>query len=278
MESVIYENNLYDLVKFIRTLSNAHKIIKEYSYELGTEHENMLKELFIELYQKRLQNIPITKFLDICAAPGIYSKYLLDKNPGAKGVGISLDPKEGGHAFCIISDRYEKIYKNVYQISTSTYEPTYDLCMTSCIPYNTSANSIDEYRIIFKSLTVCLNTLKPHGTLIINFSFKEIILAINFIYLISKLFKKIRLFKSTKLWILQRTFYIIGYDYMRDEKIISIIDGYMNDFFTFYQTSSKNLLPSITRNELNYIIKSLEKDVFMVQLKTYLIKSFQKNQ
>jgi len=291
MESIVYKNNLYNLTKFIRRLPNAYKIIQEYSYDLGTEHEKMLYDLFDELYQKRLTKVSIHKFMDICAAPGVYSKYILEKYPESKGVGISLDPKEGGHEFKILfDDRYQKIYKDVYKISTSNPEliqqeeprvgkliPLYDMCMTSCIPYNISAKSKDEYKIIFKSLTVCLDSLKENGTLIINFSFKDMVFAINFVYLISLLFSQIKLFKSTKLWVLQRTFYVIGYSYKKNEQVVGTIKNYLNDFDGFYKEYHDKLLPQISKKTLDFIIRLFESDVYIPQIQTYMYKSVKKS-
>ena len=281
LEMIVLKNHLYHLTIFIRKLPNAVQIIKKFSYQVGTENQELLHDLFDELYQKRLSNINVKYFLDICAAPGVYSKYILDKYPDASGVGISLDPKDGGHQFKIIDDqdlyqdRYQGIYQDVYQIDTfsskGVINTKYDLCMTSCIPYDTSAKTVNQHRIIFKSLTVCLNSLKKNGTLIINFSFKDMIFAINFVYLISLLFKKIKLFKSTKLWILQRTFYVIGYDYQPNDKIINRINSYLENFDQYYYQHRDKLLPEINKSTLYRLMRMFESDVFMVQIQTYLL-------
>ena len=280
MENIVYNNKLYNLTKFIRRLPNAYKIIQEYSYDVGTEKEDKLKELFVELYDKRLPKINIDSFIDICAAPGTYSTLLLEKHQNAKGIGISLDPAEGGYEFNILyDDRYKKFYKNIYDIDHNIDKQDtelYDLCMASCIPYNVSAKRAEDYKIIYKSLMICLSHLKKDGILIINFSFKDIIFAINFVHLINKLFEKIRLFKSTKLWILQRTFYIIGYQYTRDGKTILEINSFLEDFDNFYNKYHKQLLPDIEKNELMFILRLFESDVFMPQIQTYMIKSVKK--
>ena len=278
MENIVYNNKLYNLTKFIRRLPNAYEIIQEYSYDVGTEREDKLRELFVELYDKRLPNINVDNFIDICAAPGTYSELLLEKHPDAKGIGISLDPSEGGYEFNILyDDRYKKIYKNVYDIEHSVNQnELYDLCMASCIPYNVSAKRAEDYKIIYKSLMICLSHLKNDGLLIINFSFKDIIFAINFVHLINKLFKKIKLFKSTKLWILQRTFYIIGYGYAKDDKRIIEINSYLGNFDGFYDKYHKRLLPDIDKNELMFILKLFESDVFLPQIQTYMVKSVKK--
>lgn len=273
MEKIVYKNNLFNLTRFVRTLPNMYKLIQSFSYELGTEHEDLLYQLFDELYSKNLTNVKVNKFVDICAAPGVYSKYLLDKYPKAIGTGISLNPEKGGHEFKIPeSNRYEEIYQDIFQI-TSNDRFDGDMFMASCIPYNVSAKTSDEYQIIFQSLMICLNSLEEGGTLIINFSFKEIIFAINFVYLISIMFDRIRLFKSTKLWIMQRTFYVIGYEYHKNDQIINRINSYLNDFDNFYEKYRKNLLPEINRNILNNIIKMFENNVFLPQIKTFIYLS-----
>ena len=272
MEHIVKSNNMYILTRFIRTLPHTYKCIKEYSYDIGIEQEKSLHDLFDELYYQCLLNINSDTFLDICAAPGTYSNYILEKNPNAHGVGISLCVSEGGCKFTAIthSSRYQQVEKNIFHIDLETYDPKYDFSIASCIPYNISAKSSDQYKIIYKSLLICLNSLKEHGTLLINFSFKNMFFAINFIYLIQHLFKKIKLFKSTKLWILQRTFYVIGYDFHRNEKYVNEIEKNFNDFETFYANYYDKLLPNIDRKSLDRIMKQFERSVFMPQIKSYL--------
>jgi hypothetical protein len=264
MESIVYKNPLYILTKFIRTLPNAKKIIDKYSYELGTERDDMLRNLFEELFNKRLRNIKVDNFMDICAAPGVYSSYLLTKFPDASGMGISLPPEEGGHPFTINNDRYKYIYKNIYNIANN--DSKYDVCIASCIPYSVSATNDDEYKIIFTSLIICLNALKSNGTLIINFTFKNVILAINFVYLLSQCFKEIKLFKSKILWILQRTFYVIGYQY---QKIPSNIQKYIFDR-DFHHKYRDKLLPEIDYKTLIHLLRMFEHQIFQVQIMTFI--------
>lgn len=273
MEQSVLKNNMYQLTRFIRRLPNAHQIIQAHTTEIGTEDEPMLKELFAELYEHCLNKITIKNFLDICAGPGMYSSYILSKNPQATGTGISLCPEKGGCPYTIESKQYTKLYADIYTVSNTQYENKFNFCMASCIPYTMTVQSKDEYKIIYKSLLLCLNSLQSGGTLLINFSFKNIFFAINFVYIIQKVFGSIRLFKSTKLWILQRTFYIVGYDYKIDATHIKKITSYFNDFDNFYDTYVNKLLEDIDRRALESIMRKLESGVFMPQLKTYLTVS-----
>ena len=273
MEQYVLKNNLYQLTRFIRRLPNAYEVIKYNTTEVGVENEEKLKELFIELYGQCFDKLIIKNFLDVCAGPGMYSSYILEKNPKATGTGVSLCPTEGGCPYTIEHENYTKLYADIYTIPNDQYTHKFDFCMASCIPYTMSVQSKAEYKIIYKSLLLCLNSLQSGGTHLINFSFKNIFFAINFIYLIQKNFGSIKLFKSTKLWILQRTFYIVGYDYKNDQTQIDKITSYYNDFDKFYDTYVNKLLEEIDKRTLEHIMKKLESNVFMVQLKTYMTVS-----
>ena len=266
----ILKNDLYQLTRFIRRLPNAYDVIKLNMTEIGTENEDMLVKLFEELYDNCLKKITITNFLDICAGPGMYSSYILSKNSKSTGTGLSLCPTDGGCPYTIEHDNYTKIYADIYTVSNNKYNHQFDFCMASCIPYTTSAQNKDEYKIIYKSLLLCLNSLKTNGTLLINFSFKNLLFCINFIYMIYSVFDSIKLFKSTKLWILQRTFYIVGYGYKVNQDHINKIESWFNNFDDFYEKYINKLLEEIDKRTLDHIMRKLEHDVFAVQLKTYM--------
>mgnify|MGYP003332480531 CR=1 FL=1 len=53
--------------------------------------------------------LKINFFADICAAPGNYSKIVLDKFDVITGIGISLPPEEGGVEFEIDDKKFKKI-------------------------------------------------------------------------------------------------------------------------------------------------------------------------
>ncbi|HLX54866.1 MAG TPA: hypothetical protein VKR58_13050, partial [Aquella sp.] len=58
-----------------------------------------------------------------------------------------------------------------------------------------------------------------------------------------------------------------------DQTQIDKITSYYNDFDKFYDTYVNKLLEEIDKRTLEHIMKKLESNVFMVQLKTYMTVS-----
>jgi hypothetical protein len=278
MDKRIYNSEIYKLTKFIRKMPNSHNIIKEFSTEVGIENEDALYHIISDMYKAHLKDIAYTNFIDYCSAPGIYSKYLLEKNKHAVGVGISLPPCKGGvEIHEEVSKRFKKRYTieytNIYDVPEKKYTPKYDLCLASCISYDKDADYISEYKIIFKSLLLCLMELEKDGTLIINFTFKDIIWTINILYLFTKLFDRIELFKSTNVWVLQRSFYVIGKKYTYKENIHKKFEDFYENIESVYEKWIVELFPEIEFKDVQYLMNMLELNVFVPQIKSYVIIS-----
>jgi hypothetical protein len=271
MEKYAYRNKLFELINSIRKKKTYEEVIVKYSTEFQKEDQNQLYLVIDELYNNILINVEFKTFIDICSGPGVYSNYLLDKRKEITGFGISLNPEKGGPEYKIDpsnQSRYEYIYDDINNIDHKNYNKNvYDLAIASCIPYSSDA---DEYKLIFKSLLVALTRLKKGGSLIINFSFKHIILCINFIHIIKELFYDIELFKSKKIWIAQRTFYIIAHNYDQNEKNINKLMNYYDNFQPFLNVHIKKLLPEVDYKSFNVILKMLELNVFIPLIKAFI--------
>jgi hypothetical protein len=183
--------------------------------ENSEELENVGKEIFDNFGLKK-SNVKL--FADICSAPGMYSKIILDTFDKTTGIGVSLPVEEGGVPFTINNSRYKTFYKNIleknYRLELS--EPLkLDLGLASCVSYQHDASNAFflNMELILKSLNLILPNLKKGGNLIINMTIKNVELAFNLVNILSKNFENYKLWKSPNIWSTKNTFYFFGYGF-----------------------------------------------------------------
>ncbi len=160
-------------------------------------------------------------FADICSAPGMYSKIILDKYDKTTGIGVSLPVEEGGIPFKISDSRYKIFYKNIldktYKLELS--DPLkLDLALASCVSYQHDAKNAFflNMQLILKSLMLLFPNLKQGGNLIINLTIKNVELAFNIVNALSKMFTSFKLWKSPTVWSTKNTFYFFGYGFKQN--------------------------------------------------------------
>ncbi len=160
-------------------------------------------------------------FADICSAPGMYSKIILDKFDKTTGIGVSLPVEEGGVPYKITDPRYKIFYKNIldktYKLELS--EPLkLDLGLASCVSYQHDAKNAFylNMQLILKSLMLIFPNLKLEGNLIINLTLKNVELAFNIVNTLSGMFKSFKLWKSPTVWATKNTFYFFGYGFKQN--------------------------------------------------------------
>jgi len=265
-KSYLYMKNLakrnYKLDKFER-LENDKFI--ENNEELMKVGEEIINNFSLN------KDIRINYFADICAAPGNYSKIILDKYKVVTGIGISLPPEEGGVEYEIDNTNYKKIYKNILENKYRLEIPEkLDLGMASCVSYqkdNKLANKLN-IELIVKSIYLLLPNFKRGSCLIVNMTMKNIFLAFNLVNIISKFFKTYKLWKSPTVWSTKNTFYFFGYDFIENKNISNeinilyekIIDE-KNDIFTKFLGTSEEYerINKIMRNIYQVRINSWKK-------------------
>jgi hypothetical protein len=239
-KSYIYMRNLatrnYKLDVFERV--DGNKFI-ENSKELRLVGE----EIIMNFLQDKKLNIHF--FADICSAPGVYSKIILEKFPIVTGIGISLPPEEGGVHFELEDPKFKKIYKNILDKKYRLEIPKkLDLGIASCVSYQQDAKSAYTLNIelILKSLYLILDNLHIGGSLIINMTMKNIYFAFNLVNELSKHFKDYTLWKSHNVWGTKNTFYFFGYNFVtnKSNNIQVFLEKIKNDkdeiFHTFMGT------------------------------------------
>jgi hypothetical protein len=191
-----------------------------------TEDSKLLEIIGNEIIDNfnKNKNLKINYFIDLCSAPGVYSKIILNKFPIITGIGISLPVEEGGVAFEIEEKNFKKIYKNILDKKYKLKIPKkVDLGIGSCVSYIYDPKKAFKLNIelILKSLYLILENLNEDGSLIINMTMKNIFLAFNLINILSKYFKSYKLWKSSNTWGTKNTFYFFGYNFIDKQKNVS---------------------------------------------------------
>lgn len=217
-----------------------------------------------------IDNYKVELFADICAAPGIYSKIILDKFNTTKGIGISLPVEDGGVPFNFSYDRYKIFYKNILEknYKLEINEPfKLDLGIASCVSYILDSDKAPTLNIelIIKSLILLLPNFKMGGNLIINMTLKKIDFTFNLINILNRLFENYELWKSETVWVTKNSFYYFGYNY--NQKYNEKIFNYLMERIKYpYEHIYNEFLGD--NDEYNEIYKKIE-PIYLLRIKAW---------
>lgn len=240
------KTNLWNIM---RNISSTYYYLDKFERQKDNKFVENTDELST-IGHEMFEAFNITKehifFIDICGAPGMYSKILVEDKK-AKGFSISLPPEKGGVEYIFKHDNYKIYYKDIleksYKIETGK---KINLGMASCVSYIESKNkaSILNMELILKSMILMLSILEDNGDMIINMSMKNIYNCFNILDLLLKQFDTIKLWKSENIWATKNTFYIFCYGFRKHIDMTKYIDDIKNeqaDFNTKYIGDINNL-------------------------------------
>ena len=260
------KNNLWNVMKNISStyykLDSFDRIQGDKFIEDSNELSTIGKEIF-----DNFGDVKINFFLDICAAPGMYSKELLDRTT-ATGVGISLPPEKGGVKFEIENKKYKMFYKDILEKDHIIEAPRpFDFGMASCVSYMDTRNAHNlNMELILTSMKLILESLEEGGNMMINMTMKNIYTCYNILHHIMKDFKEIKLWKSYVVWGTKNTFYLFCYGYKNGEmknKIRNMINDVKNERSNF---NNMFLGDSMSYNN----ITELMNEIYMVRINCWL--------
>ncbi len=263
------KNDLWNIMTYIS--SKYYNIYKKFNrimdnkfIEDTEELTKVGKELF-DNYDSKLKKI---FFLDICGAPGMYSKILVDMN--ASGLGISLPPEKGGVKYTFESNKYNFFYKDIldkqYKIELKN-DKEINLGIASCVSYIDTKDSYKlNIELILTSMNLILEHLSNNGDMIINLTMKNIYVCFNILDLLLEQFDNIKLWKSSTVWADKYTFYVICYNFNSKNKInmLNYIDKIKgNDDF---------LIKYVGKNHNFNSINKMMNDIYIVRINAWLKK------
>jgi hypothetical protein len=241
------KSNLWNVMKNISStyyFLDKFERQKDNQFIENTDELSIIGKEMFDMFDFKKKDI---FFVDICGAPGMYSKILVE-DKDAKGFSISLPPEKGGVEYIFKHDNYKIYYKDIleknYKIDT---HKKINLGLASCVSYIESRNSHAlNLELIISSMSLMLDILEEDGDIIINMTMKNIYTCFNILDLLIKQFNNIKLWKSTNVWATKNTFYIFCYGFKKDKMInmtqyINYIKNDKSDFNTKYIGDFNNI-------------------------------------
>lgn len=278
------KNKLYNVMK---------DIINKYYYVDKFERIDSMKKEFVENKEElldvgkeifdnfNLKKYKIKLFLDICAAPGMYSKILMDNDNTTTGIGISLPTEKGGVPFEIDYDKYKIFYKDILEKSYEIEAPKkIDFGIASCVSYvDLTGDAVKTFflntELILTSCDMILSNLEKNGNMIINLSMKNINLCYNIINILSKYFDEIKLWKSDTIWSTKNTLYLFAYGFKNNYEKQSL-----RNYVEVIKNKNSDILNRFigTTKEYNYIDNMMNK-IFIIRINSWLklLANYQSN-
>jgi hypothetical protein len=269
-------NPLWNIMMYITSKLKYNKSnFKRIKDKKFVEDENELTKVGKEMFDSFNTKLRDIFFLDICGAPGMYSKILIDKN--SSGIGISLPPEKGGVEFNInqtISSKYKFFYKDILEkeykieLKNKLKEKEFNLGLASCVSYIDTKDSHSlNLELILTSMNLILEHLQNNGDMIINLTMKNIYTCFNILDLILEQFDYIKLWKSSTVWADKYTFYIFCYNYNKSKKI-NMLD-YIDKVTKYYYTDDFN--HKYVGHNYNYDkINKMMNDIYIVRINALL--------
>ncbi len=266
------KNDLWNIMMFITSKFYKQNNFIRIKDKKFVEDEQELSKVGKEMFENFNTKLKEIFFLDICGAPGMYSKILIDNN--ASGIGISLPPEKGGVEFNISNSKYKFYYKDILdkqykiELKNNLKYKEFNLGLASCVSYiETKDSHTLNLELILTSMNLILEHLQNNGDMIINLTMKNIYTCFNILNLILEQFDYIKLWKSSTVWADKYTFYVFCYNFNKTKKInmldyIDKIKKYNDDFNNKYigQTHNYN------------IINKMMSDIYIVRINALLKK------
>jgi hypothetical protein len=245
---------------------------ERYNMNTFVEDKTQLTKVGSEMFDSfGLDDTDISFFVDVCAAPGMYSKLIFDKKTSNKitGIGISLPPEKGGVEFNFIHNNYKQFYKDILEKQYKLEIPKkLDFGMGSCVSYITDSKNAHQLNmeLILTSSNIIMSNLSIGGNMIINMSIKNIYTCYNILYLFQKYFTEIKLWKSATVWGTKNTFYIFCYKFRMNEYNNDIIH-YVNDI----KDNNSNFNNTFIGDKKTFdTITTLLNPIYMVRINCWL--------
>ncbi|KAI0644346.1 hypothetical protein C8Q79DRAFT_975544 [Trametes meyenii] len=187
------------------------------------------------------------EFLDIGCAPGGFSQHVLQRNPSARGLGVSLSESRGGHAFLLeptYLDRYEYVQQDLLEYDLSSAEDTgvpergplgvplptsfhyrFSLVMldghalrtyhvpdpiVSNVPQPQNVRGAYASILLIAQLIIALTSVHPGGTIVVTLSHIEAFPAAHIVFLLDAISDTVVVHKPRTMHAIRGSFYAIG--------------------------------------------------------------------
>ena len=174
--------------------TQAHFAYKRATRQLGGPKPKLQAQLAEQSFKdsdrqmgEGLTGGAVHRFLDLGAAPGGWSKWLLTRNPAAKGTGIELPVAEGGRILLMdgwspeLKGRYRAMFRDIRQVSHTLANPlaqstNFDVVLAGAIPSEFKLTTPEAERVehsgprgpilFLKQLFLAFTYLRPGGVFV----------------------------------------------------------------------------------------------------------------
>ena len=235
-------------------------------------HYKQMKEVF-DMLPKIYDKNKDLLFLDLCFAPGAYSKFLLDYYPTSKGHGLTLDPKDGGLEPKIDQNsRYNYKYHNIINNKFNPkHNNAFDLVLMGC--HDMQLTGRLGGLLIYHSFKYAFDAAKIGGVIIFKYTIKNIDQFADFVYVLSK-FTTFYFAKSKSTYGVRSTMFIVAIVNNKGEhaqNFVNYINMFRNRHFynpplgiteSFYELLFQKLKP-IFNVQIEAINNFIKKPYFM---------------
>ncbi|KAJ3158280.1 hypothetical protein HDU86_002989 [Geranomyces michiganensis] len=195
----------------------------------------------------KLRDGGVKVFLDLGCAPGGFSKWVLEQNPEAKGLGVTLPPEVGGLPMImegVLQDdsRYGCIYRDVTDRpaeisyahppgakdrSAGCIPPQCDLVIAGSIyrdehtadPSRTGPPPVRQrarQQLVFSQLLAALRNLKRGGTLVLVSNMKPHLHNLEILCFLKEMFATLVPVKPKQVHTIRSSFYLVALDFNLD--------------------------------------------------------------
>ena len=145
-------------------------------------------------------SITYSIFLDICAGPGAFSDYLLQRNPDSLGYGISQNTttEKNFYTTLRIHDRYCAVEEDILT-NTNFKAENIDFVLADGArnedEYDETLQEIYNSKLILAEVIISLNNLKTGGTFILKMFDTFLDFTKSIIYLLTRCFQSVSIYK-----------------------------------------------------------------------------------
>lgn len=180
-----------------------------------------------------------------CASGG-FSKYLLCTSLEARGAGVTLPTKEGGHVWMLpseLKDRFELVWHNLlaYDLgppnsrvpqphpSFPFFGREFDLVLLDGHHLHAQVQNeytrleVDHARLLLGQLQIALRCVKDGGTIVMKLTKAESEETARVLYILDRVAEEVHTYKPIAIHMTRNSYYVVAKGVRRDE----VLDGYV---------------------------------------------------
>lgn len=177
----------------------------------------------------------LTKWLDICCAPGYQIKYIKNIFPKAKFVGITLPERDLGFKMLESIDKSNIIMKDITKDVKKTIKMVHDkIGFVEYVNINCVANHLfDPSKLskfsksslpLYSSLCVGLSCLKKRGNMFVFYTLKNPYIYTNLVYILTQFFKTVEPTKLRRIYQKNSSIYLKCSNYVENKEFFNKLD------------------------------------------------------